>query len=232
MTLLLFLSFAVDAQIIYLSTGVHSPTIKIDVMNEYYINLYSLEQGTKKIRESFAENSTGFNYLNIFYEQKITAHLSLTTGFYLHNKKGAWTSKWMEFRIRQGSWREHDFSYDFSYASSEFPLLLKYYPINDRKKINLSLSAGPYFGFNYNLKYGQSHFGDQTYIDKTDYGVNISSGIGLRKWHADFYYLKSFKNILYDHMIPENVLIKINSQTFGINVQRVIHLKKNSVPEI
>jgi hypothetical protein len=216
-----------EAQNLYISSGGHLTFVNVDVLNEYFVNRTSLSSGTTDILNKYREASFNFSYISLLFEKEITNHISFKSGIYLHREKGNWTESFMEWRLRQGSWREYYFESDFSVSNIDIPFLLTYNPFDRDKKFNAEISFGPYIGYGYDIK--SEHGGELTvpaYLNPLDYGISLSAGFGLKKWQLSFYHLRGLKNTVNPNVLYNDKLKEVKSSIYGVSLARVIHFSK------
>jgi len=69
-------------------------------------------------------------------------------------------------------------------------------------------------------------------LEEIDYGIDLSMSVGSEKWRFTCYSLIGCKNLV--KLSLSNQLIDLNEKarasTFGLNITRVLHLKKSVTP--
>ena len=215
--ILLLLNYLLSAQNLYISSGIYFSVMNIEVENVHI--------GTASTLDKFNETSYNFDFINIFFEKELSNHVSLKTGFYLNTKSGNFIHNEIFMAGLHGSSIIKPHSNNFSFSTIDFPLLLTYNLIEKEDKYRLSINIGPYLG----LGICGKEYGATTspfyppYLSRFDYGFNLSTGFGSKKWQITCYVLHGGKPT---SNTSDNHADKVRSSILGLNLTRVIYLSK------
>ena len=207
---LLLLNYLLSAQNIYISSGIYFSGMNIEVENVHI--------GTANTLDKFIETSYHFDFINILFEKELNNHLSLKTGFYLNTKSGNFIHNELFMHYGIKSHRNN-----FSFSTIDLPLLLTYNLMDKENKFRLNINIGPYFGLGiFGKEYGVSNspFYPE-YLSRFEYGFNLSTGFGVKKWQISCNFLYGGKPT---SVTSDNHADKVKCTVIGINLTRVIYL--------
>ena len=216
--LLFFISFIIEAQNLYLSSGfyVTGMSLSIDDPRQGY--------GT----DDFKNFSGSIDFINILIETKMDKNsLSIKSGFYFNKEFCDYqlTSSDNNPGTVTWSWKSYDES--IKIKCIKIPLLLSFNITNITNKegrAKVHIDAGPYFGYNYRIKYAWE---GPNSLASFDFGGEFLMGLGAKKWQFSWYLLAGFKNLAKQ---PNDFgYVKARGMISGFNLTRVLNLERKSV---
>jgi hypothetical protein len=213
------------AQNLYISLGGYLSLSHAVAMNDHISDPLT-STGPVQIPEKFNKASFHPEFINILFEINLDTHLSLKTGINIHSNKGSWTEIFYDRSVHGNwSWRDHSFTDGFSITEFDFPILISYNIMKGDHKFGVkNLNIGPYFGYIF------KGTDDLTlifpaYLQRFNFGCNISAGFGTENWQFSIYILKGIRNLYKQNVYYPN-LQRVTPNVLGINLTRIIHFSK------
>lgn len=219
-------SFFLNAQNIYVSSGLYSSRISIN--QDYPVQGSDELDPNREFRPKDVNYSyPGIDFINILAEIKISNSISVKSGVYYQHIVTYEFFQWMYIPApgltnQVHYWHINKISDDF--PKFEFPLLLAYNFFDDQKKIKLHIDFGPYLGYGI---FKEVPYQERYDVYNFDFGGEILVGFGVKKWQLSCYFLNSFRNLAK----PSRILHEAKEQVLGFNLTRVFNLRKISVNE-
>ena len=213
------------AQNLYISLGGYLSLTHAVAMNDHISDPLA---STGPVQSPGKSNRASFHpdLVNILFEINLHKHLSLKSGINIHSNKGAWTEIFYDRSVHGNwSWREHSFTDSFSITEIDFPILISYNIMKGDHKFGVkNLNIGPYFGYIYK---GTDNFTliFPAYLQRLNFGCNISAGFGTDNWQLSIYLLKGIRNMHKQNVYYPN-LRRVIPNVLGINLTRVIHFSE------
>jgi hypothetical protein len=201
--LLSFFSSALQAQNLYLSSGISYNSMSTTVYND---RLHSYQKTIS--------HKSSIDFINVMIEKKISGSLSLKTGIYNHVEFFQYERYYADMMGGRLSWEGG--KYDFKVRNFDIPLLLSFNLETSGEVFNVS--AGPYLGYCF-YKYPPHDLP----LEHSDFGINVSAGIGSSKWQVNAYLFAGQKNLV------TNANEEAKGYTIGLNISRVLSIKKKVV---
>lgn len=211
-----FLSFFLEAQNLYLSSGfyVSSMSVSIDDPRQGY--------GT----DDYKNSSGSIDFINILIETKMDKNsLSIKSGLYLNKEICDYQIIYSDNNPGTDTWSWKSYDQSVKIQSVKIPFLLVYNINNKESRGKIHIDAGPYFGYNYRIKYKWEDTPNS--LTGFDFGGEFLMGFGAKKWQFSWYLLAGFKNLVKQ---PNDFsFVKARGMILGFNLTRILNLERKSV---
>jgi len=192
---------------IYISSGISINSASVKVIN---LNTDMLEK--------YRASKLAPDFINIMFAIKVSNQFCIKSGFYTHPEYFKYTAY---HNFYTGNPKIVFHTEEVMSRNFDFPLLISFSDKADR----INISAGPYIGialFTF----------DTGKLKEIDYGIDLSLSVGSEKWKFTCYSLVGCTNLVKSSLSnePAESREKARASTFGLNITRVLHLKKSVTP--